>query len=367
MIIGIDGNEANIQNRVGVNQYAAQLLSALESLPESKNHEFAIYLKDFPLTHLPKERQGWRYKVLPARGMWVFTRLLPYLYSKEKPDVFFTPSHYTPLIVPVPTVLSIMDLGYLNSKEQFEKYDYYQLKYWGVLSMRFAKTVIAISESTKRDIIENYSWAKDKVLVVYPACDSRIYRSPFPKKEIERVTKKYEINDEYLLFLSTLKPSKNIEGLLDAFKNVGQKYPELKLVIAGKKGWLFASIFEKVKSLDLESRVVFTDYIPEEDKPGLMAGAKVFVSPSFWEGFGMHVLEAMALGVPVVVSDVGSLPEVVGGAGILVDPKDSKNITEGIVKALEKHDLLRNKVIDQAKKFNWNKTAKTTLKALKKR
>jgi len=117
MIIGIDGNEANIENRVGVNQYAAELLAALERLPESKKHSFIIYLRQSPLPHLPRERDGWNYKVLPARGVWVLSKLLPHLWlTNPKPDVLFTPSHYAPLLLPIPAVVSIMDLGYLETR-----------------------------------------------------------------------------------------------------------------------------------------------------------------------------------------------------------------------------------------------------------
>lgn len=364
MIIGIDGNEANLKNRVGVNQYAAEVLVALEKLPDAKKHSFIVYLRQPPLSHLPKERGGWKYIILPSCAMWIITRLLLHLwFAKERPRVLFTPSHYTPLIVPMPTVVSIMDLGYLNSRQQFRKYDFYQLKYWGALSMRFAKKIIAISKNTKREISQNYSWAKGKIEVTYPAYDKKKFFPKIAKSKIDSVFRKYQIDKDYILFLSTLKPSKNIEGLIDAF-NIISKNNDLKLIIVGKKGWLFETIFKKVQDLDLEKKVVFTDFIPEEDKAPLLAGAKVFAAPSFWEGFGMHVLEAMACGTPVVVSNAGSLPEVVGNAGVLVDPKDVKSIADGLEKALKMHNDLSKSGIVQAKKFNWEETAGRTLEIL---
>ncbi|HBL52245.1 MAG: hypothetical protein A3D24_01995 [Candidatus Blackburnbacteria bacterium RIFCSPHIGHO2_02_FULL_39_13] len=371
MIIGIDGNEANIENRVGVNQYAAELLAALERLPESKKHSFIIYLRQSPLPHLPRERDGWNYKVLPARGVWVLSKLLPHLWlTNPKPDVLFTPSHYAPLLLPIPAVVSIMDLGYLETKEQFKKYDYYQLKYWGALSMRFAKKIIAISESTKREVLSYYPWAKGKVEVTYPGYDKSKFHVPNNKSQInskiQKVKTKYRIHGKYILFLSTLKPSKNIEGLLGAFKVVSKDHDDLQLVISGKKGWLYESIFNKVISLDLQEKVIFTDFVSEEDKVSLIAGCLVIAAPSFTEGFGMHVLEAMGMGIPVVVASAGSLPEVVGSAGIIVDPNDPKSIAEGIEKALEKHDVLSDKVKKQANKFDWEKTANDTLQILEK-
>lgn len=378
MIIGIDGNEANLETRVGVNQYAAQLLRALERLPQAKRHVWIIYLKEPPLAHLPRQRAGWKYKVLRGRGLWVLRKLTPYLwFTKERPDVFFTPSHYTPPFLPILLVMSVMDLGYLRFPQQFRKYDFYQLKYWGAWSMRRARRIIAISESTKREIIKHYPWAKGKIEVTYLAYDKTRFNTKVSEGDIGKVKKKYGISRDYILFLSTLKPSKNVEGLLEAFSllvangsGVGQKAANIKLVIAGKKGWLYDTIFRRVQDLRLEEKVIFTDFVPEEDKPGLLAGAKALVSPSFWEGFGMHVLEAMACGTPVVVSNVGSFPETVGNAGILVDPYSPESIAEGLERVVSmpenRYNKLREQVLRQAGKFSWEKTAKEALKILEK-
>jgi len=192
---------------------------------------------------------------------------------------------------------------------------------------------------------------------------------------VRRVLKKYSIVDDYILFLSTLKPSKNIEGLIEAFASIINvqlpmtNYRKIKLVIAGKKGWMYESIFKKVKDLGLEKEVIFTDFVTEEDKPALIKGAKVLASPSFWEGFGLHILEAMACGVPVVVSNVGSLPEIVGDAGVIVNPKNTSSIARGIEKVLKMPEIEYNKLsslsLAQAKRFSWEKTAKETFKVLK--
>lgn len=367
LVIGIDGNEANLENRVGVNQYVSELLTALEKLPEAKKHKFIIYLRNKPLPHLPKERVGWHYEVLPGHGMWILRVLTPYLWiTRQRPQVFFSPSHYAPPLLPIPFVLSIMDLGYLSSMEQFKKYDYYQLKYWGAWSIRQAKKIIAISQSTKQEIEEYYPQARGKIEVTLLAYDKQKFQLPIrghqlDNFQIEKTKEKYGIVGDYILFLSTLKPSKNVMGLIEAFSLLPI---QLSLVIAGKKGWLYEDIFNKVKELNLEKRVIFTDFLPEDEKPYLMAGAKVFVTPSFWEGFGIPVLESMALGVPNVVSNVGSLPEVCGDAAILVNPHNFQDISNGLEKALKNHEELSKKGLVQVKKFSWAKTAKTTLRIL---
>jgi len=182
---------------------------------------------------------------------------------------------------------------------------------------------------------------------------------------VRQVKRKYKIDKNYILYLGTLKPSKNIEGLLEAFALIKDNFPDYLLVIAGKKGWLFDSIFKKVKKIGLRGKVIFTDFIAEEEKASLMAGAKVFVSPSFWEGFGLIALEAMACGTPVVVSEVASFPEVVGKAGVLVNPEDVENIADGIKKVISASEKEYNEWVRQSlkqvKKFSWRKAAAETI------
>lgn len=370
MRIGIDGNEANIENRVGVNQYAAELLIALEKLPGAQQHDWIIYLHGEPQKHLPKTRPGWQYKILPHSKMWVLTVLTPHLIlSRDKPDIFFTPSHYAPLFCPIPLVMSIMDLGYLKHPEQLKKYDLYQLTYWGQISLRGAKRIIAISQSVKEEIKENYPWAEKKTDVTHLGYDPRIFNEKISKESVNKIRKKYSIDGEYILFLGTLKPSKNISGLIKAFSQV-RKECDLKLVIAGRRGWLYEKMYGEVESLHLTKDVIFTDFIPEEDKPALISGAKVFASPSFWEGFGIPVVEAMACGVPVVVSNAGSLPEVVGKVGTIVDAASPESIAQGIERVVSlsraKYNVLSGECVRAAKKFSWTKTAQLTLEILEK-
>jgi len=155
-------------------------------------------------------------------------------------------------------------------------------------------------------------------------------------------------------------------GLAFGSPRAGSHQSPITLVISGKKGWLYQSVFDKVKELGLTKKVVFTGFVDEEDVPDLMGGAKVFTLPSFWEGFGIPAVNAMACGVPVVVSNAGSLPEVVGEAGVMVDPYKPEEIARGIKEAIEDRDELVRKGLEQAKKFSWEKCAQETLKVLEK-
>ncbi len=350
MIIGIDANEANLTDkRVGVNQYAFELLWAINNL--QTDHQFIIYLKSQPQDDLPKEKDNWKYRVIPFPKLWTQTRLpFDLFFHSPRPDVFFSMTHYAPRWSPIPTVVAIMDLGFLQTPEQFTKKDFNQLKSWTEYSVRNAAKVLAISGFTKMDIIREYGINPQKIIVTHLGVSADMK----PTKEKSRF-------ENYILFLGSLKPSKNIEGIVRAFAQVSGNY---KLVIAGKKAWLFEKIFSVVKESKLEDRVIFTDFVKDEERPILMSNCEVFVMPSFYEGFGIPALEAMACGAPVVVSPVASIPEVVGDAGIYVDPKNPEDIAKGIQKAIKEKGKYRKLGLERVKLFSWAKCAQQTLLCL---
>lgn len=370
MIIGIDGNEANVTRRVGSNQYAFELLSAISSQQSDNRKQtansFTIYLRDQPLSDMPESSENWQYRVIKPRKFWTQFRLpIDLFLHKPRPNIFFTPGHYAPRWSPVSRVISIMDLGYLKFPGQFTRKDLYQLKNWTARSIKSASHIFAISQSTKNDIIDKYGIPEERITVTYPGYDREKFGIRNQELGTRKIKEKYGIKGDYILFLSTLKPNKNVEGLLEAFSQLTGLNP-VKLVIAGKKGWLYKTIFEKVRRLGLEEKVIFTDFVREDDVPALMAGASVFILPSFWEGFGIPVIEAMACGVPVVVSNAGSLPEVVGEAGVIIDPYSLEDIGRGIKEAIENKSQLAKKGLEQVKKFSWEECARKTLTVLEK-
>lgn len=374
MNIGIDGNEANLQNRVGVNKYAFEMLHGLKKINEKKPNpnSLIVYLKDKPLSDLPKETENFKYKVIKGEGLWIITKLTPHLLKNpERIDVLFSPSHYTPPILTIPRVCSIMDLGYLEFTGQFEKKVLWQLKHWTAISIFVSKQVLTISEASKKDIVRHYKFASNKVNVTHLGFDDDKFKTGIPEKIVRQVKNKYSIVSDYILFLGTLKPSKNVLGLIDAYSllNEDQSIPDLpQLVIAGKKGWMFDEIYKKVEKLNLQDKIVFTDFINDDDKPALIAGAKVFVLPSFWEGFGLDVLSSFGCGVPAVISNVGSLPEVGGKAAIYVNPNDSSSISSGLSKVLKMDSKEYNGLVqlglEQIKKFSWDECAKKTFEVI---
>ncbi|MCJ7804906.1 glycosyltransferase family 4 protein, partial [Patescibacteria group bacterium] len=223
-----------------------------------------------------------------------------------------------------------------------------------------ADLVIAVSQSTQKDIIEILGIPEEKIKVVYEAAPEDL-KAVKDKKKINQVKKKFKINGNYLLSVATLEPRKNLKRIIESFKMLKAK--DLKLVIVGKQGW--DDSLPKLNFKRQTSNVVFTGYISEEDKITLYSGAVCFVFPSLYEGFGLPILEAMKCGCPVLTSNISSMPEVAGHAGLLVDPLDVEEITRGlgeIINNQEKREDLINKGFTQVKKFSWEKAAQETLK-----
>lgn len=375
MLIGIDGNEANVKNRAGVGQYAFELIRHLEKL-DSENF-YSTYLKNEPLPDLPPKRDKWTYQIFGPKKLW--TQLAAPLHLRlfsPKPDVFFTPSHYAPRFCPIPSVISIMDIAFVHFPQMFKKKDLAQLESWTAYSVKQAKKVLTISDFSKKDILEHYKIPEDKVVVTHPGLDRGRFNEnvKHETEKIEEIKKKYKIPENYLIFIGTLQPRKNIVRLVEALKPVLANYPDTNLVVTGminvgRGGWMYKEIFEKVNDLGLIDKVIFTNYVPDEDVPYLLAGAKAYILPSLYEGFGIPVVEAMAIGLPVVVSNASSLPEITEDAGIYVEPYNVQSITDGIKKVLSLTEGQRKTLIEkgfaQAKKFDWIECAKKTLEVLK--
>ncbi len=378
MLIGIDGNEANVQQRVGSGQYGYQVLCHLAKIIDRDQIE--VFLKEEPLADLPPSLQ---YRVFGPKKFWTQLALPVNLFFKvPRPDVFFTPTHYAPRFSPVPVVVTIFDLSFLHFPDMFQTSDLLQLVSWTRYSILKAVKILTISHFSKKEIVKNYPVPANKVVVTYPGVGAQFV--PQTRSQIAKVKRKYQIETDYILYVGTLQPRKNLERLIEAFRIIirdrdGAKRrlrqtsrrnssQPLSLVIAGKKGWLFKTIFQKVKDLGLVNKVIFTDFVQANDLPALISGAKVYVLPSLYEGFGLPVVEAQSCGVPVVVANNSSLPEIVGKSGVLVDPLSVDSIYEGIKLVLEDNSL-RDKLIKEGfkncERFSWAKTAAETLRVLK--
>ena len=231
-------------------------------------------------------------------------------------------------------------------------------------SIQRADKIVTISQCSKKDIVETLKVDERKIEIIYPGVNEAAFSKTYIVDTLKRVKAKYQLPDQYILYMGTLEPRKNIPSIIEAFyhlrKDGDKSVQQVKLVLAGKKGWLFEEIFNKVKALGLEEDVIFTDYVEEADKGVIYHLAKLFVFPSLYEGFGIPVLEAMASGIPVMTSNVSSLPEVAGEAALLINPRDMIAMAQGMHQILT-DETYRMMMIEkgkiQARKFNWGDSA----------
>ena len=359
MLVGIDASRAVADRPTGTETYSRRLIQALLDL--ESDHRFRLYFRSAPP---PGSFQNAEHRSIPFPRLWTHLRL-----SREMvvapPDLLFVPSHVVPLIHPAHTIVTIHDLGYLHfpSAHPGPQRTYLDLSTrW---SARAASHVLADSGATKADLIEHYGTSPDKISVAYPGIDESI-RPVKDEEQIRSVLREYDISGDYFLFLGTLQPRKNLRRLVDAFGKVvaNASGRALKLVLAGKRGWLCQNLGEYIAGLGLTDRVLLPGYVAEEDKASLLSGALGFLFPSLYEGFGLPVLEAQACGCPVVTSNTSSLPEVAGEAALLVDPKDVDAIAGAAARLTQDprlRDSLRRRGLANVDRFSWRMCARSVL------
>lgn len=283
--------------------------------------------------------------------------------SRENIDVFHSPASTIPLAFPGKSVVTIHDLAIYRRKEWFPKGQGFATKVSVPKSIEKARKIIAVSKSTGQDLGEIFNLSKSKIVVVYNGVEAG---EGVGVEEINKLKKKFNL-DDYVLFVGTIEPRKNLVGLIDAFEMMvrGGRLKSLKLVIAGSRGWGYEEVFAEVKKLRLQGQVVFTDYVSAKEKAALLTGAKMFVFPSFYEGFGLSILEAMRAGTPVITSNLTSMPEVAGEAALLINPRKVEEIKRAMERVM-KDPALAKKLVEkgtqQVKKFSWKKCAQETLK-----
>ncbi len=376
----------------GVGHYTFFLVSNL--LKIDKENEYVLFFDNLLSKNAAEEMVSGapnvKIKFFPFHQ---YKHYLPFVFShllaagaieKEKLDVFHSPAYTLPLAYHGKSIVTVHDLAiYKNPKwfpEKFLLGQSFSTKTLVPKSLRKATKIIAVSKNTKKDIAEIFKIDPKKVEVIYEGVEFR----NLPKKsettcgvESERCFEdlkiKYGLKDNYVLFLGTIEPRKNIGVLIRAFcdliskdKNLGKKY---QLILAGARGWKYKIFFKEIrecsKKLGDNGEVKYIGYVPGREKFSLMRGATCFVFPSFYEGFGLPVLEALSLGVPTITSNKSSLPEIVGEAAVLIDPEKISEISQALERILTDKNFrgdLGKKGIEQAQKFSWKKCAEETLR-----
>lgn len=365
MIIGYDGSRISVAQRTGTEQYSYLLLKHLVGLEDE--HRYRVYTREWiddPVFKSPKVEQ----RVISWSRLWTQGGLAWELW-RSKPDVLFIPAHTLPVLRPfgIKSVVTIHDLGYewLPQYHQFPHKLY--LNKSTEFAARFATRLIAVSEFTRQDLVTKLKTPVAKIDMVYEGVDLADMQ-PVGRGKIATVLQKYKIDRPYLLFVGTVQPRKNLVRLVEAFAKSG-KADEMDLVIAGGRGWMSDEIYEAPAVFGVEQSVKFLGYIDEEDKAALYSGARATVLVSLFEGFGLPMIESMACQTPVLSANSSSLSEVVGEAGVLVNPESVEDIAAGIIKVTEDEALRRRLVtegLEQIKKFDWQRAAQETVAVFEK-
>jgi glycosyltransferase involved in cell wall biosynthesis len=367
MIIGIDISQ--IVYKTGVSRYTEELVRNL--LRIDKNNRYKLFagvwrqrkiVEDF-LRELTTEKLDFEsyIKLLPplaAELLWNDLHLVTIESFMGKVDLFHTSNWAQPpaKAKKVTTVHDLVPILYTEHLVPKIVQNFNNNIKW---IKKECERIIAVSESTKADLINQIGISGDQIDVVYSGVSNK-FKPVTNALQIEKVKKKYGIEKDYFLTVGTLEPRKNIDKVVEAFEKINNK--DLSLVIAGKYGW-------GQRQAEDRDRIITTGFVSDEDLPALYSGSKAFIYVSLYEGFGLPVLEAMGCGCPVVTSNVSSLPEVAGGAALLVNPNSAKEIVAAVNKIVEDKELrkkLSKQSLLQAEKFSWKTTAEKTLEVYNK-
>ncbi len=363
MHIGINAHLLSLGHTyrgAGINRYIYNLL--LNLALADQEHQYTVFLGDrrFPPNPGLTLRTSWLPTTHPLVRIGWEQLVQPFVLWQEKIDLLHSLAFVTPLICPCPSVVTIYDLSFLIFPKAFKLSKRLYLTLLTRPSARKARRIITISESTKRDAVRLLGVSSEKVDVVYCGVDKAFH--PLPEREVASFRQKRGLPEQIILFVGTIEPRKNVARLIEAYSRLRDR--QVKLVIGGARGWLYQEIFACVEELGLTDDVLFPGYIPPDELPLWYNAAELFVYPSLYEGFGLPPLEAMACGTPVIASNVSSLPEVVGEAGLTIDPMDSRGLAEAMNQVLSDRALrqsMRERGLARAGRFSWANAARETI------
>lgn len=386
MKIGIDIRVLMDKYYSGVSEYTANLLKALwrqeAAAKQNANSEPNDYLLFYNSARDLGERleklAGPHVKIIRTR--WpnkIFNYLMQRFLAYPKidrllggVDIFFSPHfNFTCLSSKTKRIITVHDLSFLRYPEFFSgRKNFWHRALRVKKILHAADKIVAVSENTKNDLIELVGVASEKITVIYSG--NNLLRQELLPEEKAEFLKKHQLASPFILYLGTIEPRKNIKGLIQAFNILKAKaeFSDLRLVLAGAPGWKNRAILREWRFSPYQHDIIFLGYISKKEKEILYSSAAVFVYPSFYEGFGFPPLEALTYGLPVVCSNVSSLPEVVGEAAILINPAQPLEIAASVEEILKNEELrayLKNQAAARAAKFSWDKAAEQYLQLFK--
>jgi len=350
----------------GIGRYVRELTAALAiEDPVTDYRLFVAGSKREQLSHPPGSNFDWRTTILTPRWLariWQRAQLpLPVEAFAGPMDLFHATDFVLPPTLPrTRSLLTVHDLSFLRVPDAASPSLRRYLEAVVPRSVKRADHVLADSQATKDDLIEIYRTPADKISVLYSGVDSRFGRVT-DEMALKEVLDRHDLKDiKYVLSVGTVQPRKNYSGAIRALSIIRDQGIDLHYAIAGGSGWLEDEMYRSIRETAMEDRVHILGFVPDEDLPALYSGARALLAVSLYEGFGLPVLEAMACGTPVITSNVSSLPEVAGAAGILVDPLDTEAISNAIMRPLTDAALRRQLVaagLEHVKRFTWASAA----------
>jgi glycosyltransferase involved in cell wall biosynthesis len=372
-------------DKTGVGIYALNLVREMCKINnDSKTFQFLFFVQDDDETFTRMIKNAEHTTLIPVKHSifrkmlprFIFEQfILPHTGKKENVKLIFSPHYTIPYFTRIKRIVAFHDTTFYHFPKLHQKIKRLYFKSLIPLSIKKSSAIISVSQSTKDDLLNCFKKINpEKISVIHHGVEAIKDREKEMESTAEGVMNKFELSPQkYILFIGTLEPRKNIKGLLQSFHSIRESNSkvknEFKLVIVGKKGWFYKEIFEITQKLHLEEAVVFTGYVDEVEKQALLLKAFLFVYPSFYEGFGIPVLEAMACGIPVITGNVSALPEVAGNAAIFINPNDRGEISTAMSSVLTDqalYEILSQKGPEQAKKFSWVNTASKTLELIEK-
>ncbi len=357
MTIGIDASRANLRNKTGVEWYGWHIIRELARL-DTKNR-YRLYSWEPLREDLADLPDNFENVEVPTRRAWPHTALSSEL-KREPVEALFVPSHVVPRVHPPKTVVTVHDLGFRQFRKNYSFYHYLSLQLGTRWSVKWASDVLVPSQAVADDVRRTYASPGRKVQVVPNGVDAAAFHQPAAQVIID-VLKRHRIADPYLLFLGRLEERKNVVRIIEAFYRL--KDSGLfggQLVLAGNPGEGYHDIKALIGKQRDRDDIIQPGYVADADRAALMFGARAFVFPSLFEGFGIPILEAFAAGTPVLTSNRGATAEIAGNAALLVDPENVTAIHQGIERLLSDTELtetLTARGAGRVQDFSWRKTA----------
>jgi len=360
MKIGIDIRET-VNEKTGKGYYAFHLTKALLTI--DKENEYFLYCDKEPSDF--GNHSNLEIKIIKSKGLFWHKKVLSDLY-KEKVDVFLAPTSY---IIPalhnpkkLKVLMTIHDLIAFLYPENHNKKAVLIEKLTLGRALKKVKKVLSVSENTKKDLIKKFDTKESLIDIIHNSASDSY--GIIEKDQCEALREEKKLPKEFIFSVGTIEPRKNYITLIEAYSKIKAHHPNIKLVIAGKKGWKSDKVFKKISELNLEEDVIFLGYVTEEELAKIYNLATVFVYPSLYEGFGIPPLEAMKCGCPVITSNISSLPEVVNDAAILVNPNSADDLKDALHQLLSDPTMqenLKEKGVIQCNKFSWEISARKLL------